>query len=207
MESIKQDKTRTTQQPRQFVPLKGKFANQKVGCLLVLADLTQGHSSRTIPMRSLDTGHLGSSLARGFSGQLFARGLAACGLASRLFGTSHIESTETRKQGKQGNKENKERERVEKVKTESLWFRLCARGAKNFCATGWLCVAKILGLRCVRVRYSCQSCQSCHSSRSKPHPTPLFTLSPNPRIMSETKVRVQKECRIMIPVWLHILFH
>lgn len=69
--------------------LEGKLANQQVGTLLELANLTKGDGSRPVAMRLLDAARDGGRLARGLGGELFAGGLATGGFTGGLLGTSH----------------------------------------------------------------------------------------------------------------------
>ena len=70
--------------------LEGELTDQKLSALLVLADLTESHSSRAITMRLLHVGSAGrGSLAGGLSGELLTGDLSSGTLTSSLLGTSH----------------------------------------------------------------------------------------------------------------------
>ena len=70
--------------------LEGELTDQKLGALLVLADLTKSHSSGAITMRLLHVGSVGGrSLTGGLGGELLARNLSSGTLTSSLLGTSH----------------------------------------------------------------------------------------------------------------------
>jgi hypothetical protein len=69
--------------------LEGKLADQKIGGLLVSADLTESDGARAVSVGLLDAAGGGGRLASGLGGELLARGLASGGLASGLFGSSY----------------------------------------------------------------------------------------------------------------------
>jgi hypothetical protein len=69
--------------------LERKLADQQLGGLLVLADLTQSHSSGSVSVGLLHATSSGSGLAGGLGGKLLAGSLASGGLTSGLLGTSH----------------------------------------------------------------------------------------------------------------------
>eukprot|EP00968_Pinguiococcus_pyrenoidosus_P008691 scaffold639_cov304-Pinguiococcus_pyrenoidosus.AAC.14 len=71
--------------------LEGQLADEQLGRLLVAADLTERHSSRTITVGLLHSAGGGRGLARRLGGELLARSLAAGGLAGSLLSTSHAE--------------------------------------------------------------------------------------------------------------------
>ena len=74
--------------------LEGELANQKLCTLLVLADLTESHSSGAITMRLLGGAGGGGGLTGGLGGELLARNLSSGTLTSSLLGTSHLEFSE-----------------------------------------------------------------------------------------------------------------
>ena len=76
--------------------LEGQLADEKLGRLLVAADLAKSDGSGPVAVRLLDATGGGCRLASGLRGQLLARRLSAGGLAGSLFGTSHFESLELR---------------------------------------------------------------------------------------------------------------
>ena len=69
--------------------LERQFPDEELGTLLVATDLTESHSTRAVTMGFLDASRGRSRLAGGLGGQLLARGLASCRLASSLLGTCH----------------------------------------------------------------------------------------------------------------------
>ena len=69
--------------------LEGKLADQKVGGLLVAADLTKSDGSWAVTVGLLDTAGSGCRLAGGLGGQLLAGSFSTGGFACGLFGTSH----------------------------------------------------------------------------------------------------------------------
>ena len=69
--------------------LEGELADQKLGGLLVAANLTEGDRSGAVAMGLLDTSRCGGALAGSLGGELLAGGLASSGLAGGLLGTSH----------------------------------------------------------------------------------------------------------------------
>ena len=71
--------------------LEGQLADEQLGGLLVLADLTQSHGSRAVPVGLLHASGGRGGLTGGLGGQLLTRGLASGGFASGLLGTSHGE--------------------------------------------------------------------------------------------------------------------
>ena len=66
------------------------LADEELSGLLVLADLTESHSSRSVPMGLLDSSSSGSGLPGSLGGELLPGGLASGGLACSLLGTSHL---------------------------------------------------------------------------------------------------------------------
>jgi len=64
--------------------LEGQLADQQVGALLELADLTQSHSTGAVAVGLLHAASSRGGLASGLGGQLLARGLASGGLAGGL---------------------------------------------------------------------------------------------------------------------------
>jgi len=72
--------------------LERKLADEKLGRLLVLADLTERNSARAEAVGLLDTvGSLGARLPGSLLGQLETRGLASGGLPGSLLGTRHVD--------------------------------------------------------------------------------------------------------------------
>ena len=69
--------------------LEGELTDQKLSALLVLADLTESHSSRAITMGLLGSACGGGSLTGSFSSKLFARNFSSGTFTSSLLGTSH----------------------------------------------------------------------------------------------------------------------
>jgi len=70
-------------------PLEGELADQKLGALLVLADLSEGDGAGAEAVGLLDSAGGRSGLAGGLGGQLLPRGLPAGGLAGSLLGSRH----------------------------------------------------------------------------------------------------------------------
>jgi hypothetical protein len=71
--------------------LEGQLANEKVGGLLVTADLTEGDSSRTVTVGLLDTSRGGGRLTSSLGGKLLAGSLSSGRLAGGLLGTGHVD--------------------------------------------------------------------------------------------------------------------
>ena len=69
--------------------LEGELADEKVGRLLVAADLAEGDRAGTVAVGLLDAAGRRGRLAGGLGGELLARGLASGGLAGGLLGTGH----------------------------------------------------------------------------------------------------------------------
>ena len=69
--------------------LERKLADEKLGRLLVLADLTERNSARAEAVGLLDT--VGDRLPGSLLGQLETRGLASGGLPGSLLGTRHVD--------------------------------------------------------------------------------------------------------------------
>jgi hypothetical protein len=86
-------------------PLERQFADKELRGLLVLADLPKSHSSWPVSVGLLHTAGGGGGLASCLGGQLLARRLASCGLASGLLGTRHNE---------------RERERTENTEEQTM---------------------------------------------------------------------------------------
>ena len=87
-----------TLEPQLSLEILGYFTNQtlerqlsdeKLGALLVTANLSEGHCTRTIAMRFLDASSCGCRFAGGLGRQLLSRCFASCTLTSSLFCTSH----------------------------------------------------------------------------------------------------------------------
>ena len=70
-------------------PLEWQLADQELGGLLVTPDLTESHSTGTIPVGLLHASGGGGGLPGGLGGQLLPGGLASGGLAGGLLGTGH----------------------------------------------------------------------------------------------------------------------
>ena len=71
--------------------LERKLADQKLGRLLVLADLTERNSARAEAVGLLHTAGFDRCSLASHLGQLLNRGLAAGGLPGSLLGTRHVE--------------------------------------------------------------------------------------------------------------------
>ena len=69
--------------------LEGQLTDEKLGALLVTADLTESHCSGPVAMRLLHSAGGRGALASGLGGQLLARSLSSGRFASGLLGTSH----------------------------------------------------------------------------------------------------------------------
>ena len=82
--------------------LEGELADEELGGLLVLADLTESHGAGAVAVGLLDAAGGGGGLAGCLGGELLARGLAAGALASGLLGACHF-----RKWGKLERKEKR----------------------------------------------------------------------------------------------------
>jgi histone H3 len=70
--------------------LEGKLADEKLGGLLVPADLAKSDGSWAVSVRLLDSASGRSTLASGLGGELLAGGLASGRFTSGLLGTSHF---------------------------------------------------------------------------------------------------------------------
>jgi len=70
-------------------PLKRELADQELGALLVLSDLSEGDGAGAEAVGLLHSTGCRSGLAGGLGGQLLPRSLAAGGLASGLLGSRH----------------------------------------------------------------------------------------------------------------------
>jgi hypothetical protein len=66
--------------------LEGCLTDQKVGGLLIFADLTKSDGTGTVTVGLLDTSGGGGGLASGLGGELFAGGLASGGFTCGLLG-------------------------------------------------------------------------------------------------------------------------
>ena len=71
--------------------LEGKLADEELSALLVTTDLTESYSTGPVSVGLLDTSCGRGGLASCLGGELLAWGLASCGLACGLLGTSHGE--------------------------------------------------------------------------------------------------------------------
>jgi hypothetical protein len=69
--------------------LERELADEEFGGLLVLPDFTEGDGAGAVTVGLLYTTGGGGGLSGGLSGQLLTGGLATCGLACGLLGTSH----------------------------------------------------------------------------------------------------------------------
>ena len=69
--------------------LEGQLADEQLGGLLVLADLTQGHGAGPVAVGLLHAAGGRGRLAGGLGGQLLAGRLATGGLAGGLLGAGH----------------------------------------------------------------------------------------------------------------------
>jgi histone H3 len=70
--------------------LERELADEKVGRLLVTADLTKSHGSRAVTVGLLDTSGGRGGLASSLGGELLTRSLASSRLTSGLLGTGHV---------------------------------------------------------------------------------------------------------------------
>ena len=69
--------------------LEGQLANQKLGGLLITANFSQSNSTRSVPMRLLDSSGGWSTFASCLGRELFPWGLATSRFASCLLGSGH----------------------------------------------------------------------------------------------------------------------
>jgi hypothetical protein len=70
--------------------LERELADEKIGRLLVTADLTKSHGSRAVTVGLLDTTGGRSRLASSLGGELLTRSLASGRLTSGLLRTGHV---------------------------------------------------------------------------------------------------------------------
>ena len=70
--------------------LEGKFPQQELGRFLVSTDFSEGHCSRPVSVRFLDTSGGGSALTGGFGCQLLSGSFSSSGFTGGLLGTSHF---------------------------------------------------------------------------------------------------------------------
>ena len=77
--------------------LEGELADEKLCALLVTTDLTESHGTGPVPVGLLDASGGGGRLASGLGGQLLARSLSSGRLAGGLLGTSHLDSSATKR--------------------------------------------------------------------------------------------------------------
>jgi len=70
--------------------LEGELADEELGGLLVLTDLTKSDGTGPVTMGLLNTTGSGSGLAGSLGRELLAGGLASGGLTGGLLGTSHF---------------------------------------------------------------------------------------------------------------------
>tara|TARA_B110001452_G_C15066593_1_gene372284 strand:- start:266 stop:649 length:384 start_codon:yes stop_codon:yes gene_type:complete len=71
--------------------LEGELADEELGGLLVLADLTESDGTGPVAVGLLDATGGGGGLASRLGGELLAGGLASGRLTSGLLGTSHVD--------------------------------------------------------------------------------------------------------------------
>ena len=71
--------------------LEGELADQKLGGLLVAADLAKSDGAGTVAVGLLDSAGGGGRLAGSLGGELLARGLTGGGFAGGLLGACHFE--------------------------------------------------------------------------------------------------------------------
>ena len=71
--------------------LEGELADEELGGLLVLADLTESDGTGPVAVGLLDATGGGGGLASRLGGELLAGGLASGGLTGGLLGTSHVD--------------------------------------------------------------------------------------------------------------------
>jgi len=71
--------------------LEGSLADQEIGRLLVLADLSKSHGSGTVTVGLLDSSGSGGGLAGSLGGKLLAGSLSSGRLAGSLLGSGHGE--------------------------------------------------------------------------------------------------------------------
>jgi hypothetical protein len=69
--------------------LEGELADEKLGRLLVSADLSESHSAGSVAMGLLDTASGGGRLAVRLGSELLSGGLASSGLSCGLLSTGH----------------------------------------------------------------------------------------------------------------------
>jgi hypothetical protein len=72
-------------------PLERKLPDQKLGTLLVPADLAKGDGSGAVPVRLLDSSGSRGRLPGSLGGELLPGGLASGGLACGLLGSGHFD--------------------------------------------------------------------------------------------------------------------
>ena len=72
--------------------LEGQLADEKVGRLLVTADLTKSDGSRSVSVGLLDTSGGGGRLAGRLGGELLSGSLSSGGLSGGLLGSGHVDS-------------------------------------------------------------------------------------------------------------------
>ena len=73
--------------------LEGQLADEELSGLLVSPDLTESDGSWPVSVGLLDSSGSGSRLAGSLGSQLLPGSLSSGGLASSLFGTSHVEGS------------------------------------------------------------------------------------------------------------------
>ena len=72
--------------------LEGKFADEKVGGLLVTTDLTKSDGSRSVTVGLLDSTGGRCRFAGSLGGKLLSRSLSSGGFACGLLGTGHLDA-------------------------------------------------------------------------------------------------------------------
>jgi hypothetical protein len=75
---------------RTYQTLEGELADEKLGRLLVAANLTESDGTGLVAVRLLDATGRGRRLAGSLGSELLTRGLATGGLAGGLLGASHF---------------------------------------------------------------------------------------------------------------------
>lgn len=83
-------------------PLEGQLADEQLGRLLVFSDFSQGHGSRPVPVRLLDSTGGGCGFSGGFGGQLLSGGFASGGLSCGLLCSGHGAAAQKGKAGRCG---------------------------------------------------------------------------------------------------------
>ena len=76
-----------------YQALEWQLADEKLGALLVTADLTESHCTGPVPMGLLHASGSWSALSCSLGGQLLPGGLPTSGFTGSLLGTSHGDAT------------------------------------------------------------------------------------------------------------------